>query len=47
MRSQLITLEQGVAAVQAGLGRLGDWDDRNLVMFSVGLLGDNTLNMRQ
>lgn len=36
-----------MAAVQAGLDRLGNWDDRNLLMPSVGILVDNTLNMRQ
>lgn len=35
-----VDMLEGMAAVQAGLDRLGKWSDRNLMMF-------NMLNIRQ
>lgn len=42
-----VDMLEDVAAVQAGLDRLWNWEDRNLMMFRMGIMVDNTLNMRQ
>lgn len=42
-----VDMLEGMAAVQAGLNRLGNWDDKKLAMFHMGILVDDRLNVMQ